>query len=405
MHYLRLSMITATLVCGVASCKWSGLETNDEQKLSSLDNFAAGKTVTVNQCSGDSGLDYIGQEVSALIDGLQLIEAPSDFRDELAKALTSVPSNLLNVFFSTGNRIIVSKLAFDGKPQDNLSDCKLARASGLLLDQANQIEESPELASCVVLERGKDNQMRLGVYIQENVKAIRHNLVRRISQSISMHLAKLTTNAKGELEIGDEIDEGFAQWQAEMVQAIDSDVKKLASVQTQNYRELQSNLSAARFSHFAFAESMDSYYCSKQSREKMKKTFPMSFAKFAVLDQELQTLWSDGTSNESAGSLNLRGRRRGILRNVGRRAFVTTRVVGRAAINTGRGAVRVGAGVVRGTARVAKGATQVIARTGKAVLNGGARVIGGVGRTVGKEVQFRRKTGYIFPRMRGFRRR
>lgn len=408
---MKTRMILSAI--GMAAAAFAGagckqMKPTDDSATKSLDNFAAGFSVSENSCSGTGEREFIDDDVAAMIENMSLIEADGPMAEVVSEALGALPVNMLNLYFGTGNRIVVSDSAFDGRVDMGIEDCQLAKSAGTLLDGPVEINERPELASCVVYENKGMNgsgEKRLSIYIKPNSAAIRHSLVRRVSQAVSLHLSALTKDANGNLEIGQAEDAAFTAWKQSMVAALDRDVAGQPQSAVANYRKLRSSLPAAEFGHYAFAEAMDSYYCSTKTRESMKRQFPSAFAEFEGLDADLRAMWSESDDSGDSTALGLaggaagtvtakRGPVRRVLRGVGRAAVGTARVVGRAAVGTARVA-----------GRVAFGAARVAVRGGAAVVRGGAAVVRRVGRGIAGEVQFRRQTGYVFPRMRGYRRR
>ena len=370
----------------------------EPSKIKTLDNFAAGSTVSENACGADSTPDPIDDKVASIIDGLSLIQADEDSKEPVAAALGALPLNLVNLYFATGNRIVIAEKAFDGEPDEGIDDCVIARDEGRLLDGPVRITEKAELASCIILESQNGGEGRLGIYIRNNSAAIRHALVRRVSQAVSIHLARLSTDGDGLLNIGDQEDVPFTEWKMSLLSALDKDIADLPSEDTVNYRSLRRSLSASELSHYAFAEAMDSYYCSPRTRDAMNSKFANAYVQFVQLDGDLRSIWVDQLVEKSGKST---GKNFGVFGPVRRVLYG----VGRAGVLATRGAAQLGAGVVRGTGRLVFGTGRLLIRGSGAAVRGGVNVIRGVGQGVGGALRYRADTGYLFPRLRGVPRR
>lgn len=398
---VKRKLASICLLISVSGVACKSIDVSPESsEVKTLENFAAGATVQENACGTESTPDPVDDQVAGLIDGLSLIQASESRKETLATALGAMPLNLVNLYFATGNRIVVSDKAFDGKVDAGIEDCQIARNQGRTLDGRVSISERPELQSCIVSEPQGNGEVRLGIYIKDNDAAIRHALVRRMSQAVSMHLSRLVVDSDGKPVINEVEDESFAGWKRSLLAALDKDISVLPASSTANYRKLRSSLKPSELSHHAFAEAMDSYYCSSRTRAQMQAKFPNSYASFAGFDSELNTMWSEQAAEVNAGQLSL-GPVGAVLRGVGRVGVFAARGVAR----VGAGAARVGAGVVRGTGRVAFGAARVAGRGAGAVVRGGANVIRGVGTGVSNAIEYRRDSGYVFPRMHGVYRR
>ncbi|MEY4630395.1 MAG: hypothetical protein RIQ81_515 [Pseudomonadota bacterium] len=397
----KRKLLSLCLVISATGISCKSLDVSpDSADVKTLENFAAGETIIENACGADRLSDPIDDNVAGLIEGLSLVQASESRKESLATAMGSMPVNLLNLYFATGNRIVVSDKAFDGKSDEGIDDCQIARRQGRVLDGRVRISGRPELESCIVSESQGDGQVRLGIYIKDNDAAIRHALVRRMSQAVSMHLSRLVADQEGKPAIGEFEDESFVGWKSSLLTALDKDIAALPAASTSNYRKLRSSLKAAELGHYAFAEAMDSFYCSSRTRENMKAKFPSAHAGFLELDAELRQIWSEQSLDTKSTELAL-GPVGRVLVGAGRVGMFAARGVGR----VGYGAARVGAGVVRGTGRVAFGAARFAARGTGAVIRGGANVIQGVGSGVSNAIEYRRGSGYVFPRMHGVYRR
>ena len=102
---MKLGKITlAVLALAFAAVGCKSLTGGDEpSKIKTLDNFAAGSTVSENVCGADSTPDPIDDKVASIIDGLSLIQGDEDSKEPVASALGALPLNLVNLDFATGN--------------------------------------------------------------------------------------------------------------------------------------------------------------------------------------------------------------------------------------------------------------------------------------------------------------
>jgi hypothetical protein len=301
----------ATVTMGLG-CKVSP-QPHSDSDLSTLDNFAVGQDLVINQCQGSFRAEAMDPAISLKIQQHELIQVADAQRAEFDRTMTAVPTNLKNLFFSAGYRINIQA--------GNQERCL-------------QVHGKPNKA-CLVSESVRDpaGQAREGIslLVEADPQAIRHGLLRGIAYAITTRLSYLSIDDAGSLELGPQPDQAFADWKLRNAVAVIHDVATTRGISSSTFGENRSLLPAdgallarattlqqrqiewnrlvtqnpsglTRFADYAFAEAMDSFWCNpNQTRTVMQQLFPTSFQLFRdELDIALQTAWNAPESADSA---------------------------------------------------------------------------------------------------------
>ncbi len=265
---ISYTAIMILAVLNVSACKQKA-PTSAEVK--SLDNFAKGdgEDITVNRC----GITYNGS-LSSLPESVRQYSERVNTRsqalkDETLATLTSVPQTLLDIFYNLGGSIEVSNSA--------VSQCQ----NGSLADsEVDFIGNSGAVQVCwKQVESGEPPV----ILIAENAELIRHSLVRLFGYMFTDFIvARLASDQAPEKFKDPEWTEAiaaFVDMRRSLAQAFLSDLKV---VDQPAFTRLSSfnDADAVKFENYVFAEALDSYYCSDETRKTFKKDYKKAFALF-----------------------------------------------------------------------------------------------------------------------------
>lgn len=366
---LALSVIAPLTLLG---CKG---ESNSQTK--SLNNFARNSgDVARNVCSGNYQMVAGIQAEWDHVDFSRADEAEvPKLKNALKKSLSAVPSNLQELFFGLGGKIVFSpNLSEPAKSSSDLTCDRSGEKAKFAGEGTSQIEAcwtvDPRTSDVVILMNPKE-------------ESVHHATVRIFGYILSQVLTKVGVDEKENVLVAQK-DGAFEMLLGDIATAVISDVKRPGSKYTLKLNE--SLTRSPEFKYFAFAESFDSFYCNAALRRSMaqKDEFPQTYALFERMDRELRkvqvsgnatrdntdagfSLAGDGEQIGEDGAFNL-GILGGLFRGIGG--------VGRF---LGGGLLKGIGAAGRGVAGLARGAFQ----GGRAILGGGARLLGGAARGIG----------------------
>ncbi len=353
--------ISALFVVGLTtSC---GVDTTASQS-KSLNNFARGSAdLTRNVCRGDNKVvKGINQEWDHVDFSRVSAEKVPALKTALESSLSAVPSNLQEVFFGLGGRIVFADNL--SEPAKSSTDLTCDRAGGkakFASEGTNKIE------SCWTTDTRTSDVL---ILMNPTVESVRHSTVRIFGYLLSQILTKISVNEQNVIVA--ERDEQFDALMIDIKDAFLADVKRPGS----KYRlSLNEDLVYTEdFKYFIFAESFDSYYCNSSLRQTMARAdeFPKTHTLFQNMDRELKAVQMMAQSDsQAANSFSLNSEdafHLGILGGL-------FRGVGRVGGFLGRGIFRGGAALVRGGGRLlggaARGLAGVFGRGGGGGIGGG----------------------------------
>ncbi len=366
-------LIGALALCVVAPFAILGCKGETSSQTKSLNNFARNSgDVARNSCSGtyqmvtgiSSEWDHVDFSRAAETDVPKLKSA-------LKKSLSAVPSNLQELFFGLGGKIVFSpNLNEPAKSSSDLTCDRSGEKAKFAAEGNGQIEAcwtvDPRTYDVVILMNPKE-------------ESVQHATVRIFGYILSQVLTKIGLDDKEKVLIAQK-DAEFEALISEIATAVVADIKRPGSKYSMKVND--SLTRSEEFKYFAFAESFDSFYCNATLRQSMAKSdeFPQTYALFVRMDRELRKVQVSGNStndgNDASFSLGGDGEQigddgafnLGFLSGIGG----LFRNMGGLAKNLGGGLLR-GVGTAgRGVVGLARGAFQ----GGRALLGGAA---GGIG--------------------------
>ncbi len=363
---LALSVMAPLALLG---CKG---ESNSQTK--SLNNFARNSgDVARNVCTGDNQIVAGIQAEWDHVDFTRAAEADvPKLKNSLKKSLSAVPTNLQELFFGLGGKIVFSpNLSEPAKSSSDLTCDRTGEKAKFAGEGTGQIE-----ACWTVDPRTSD----VIILMNPTEESVQHATVRIFGYILSQVLTKIGVDEKENVLVAQK-DGMFEMLMGDIAAAVIADVKRPGSKYTLKLNE--SLTRSPEFKYFAFAESFDSFYCNSALRQSMAKKdeFPKTYALFERMDRELRkvqvsanstndgfNLAGDGEQIGEDGAFNL-GILGGLFRGIGG--------VGRF---LGGGLLKGIGAAGRGVAGLARGAFQ----GGRAILGGGARLLGGAAGGIGK---------------------
>jgi hypothetical protein len=274
-----LLVATAIVATGLAACRPPRQDSASQTQ--SLDNFAAGKTVTVNSCGYDFRGDQDAPAVTWSLNGQgDTLDLRSRFDGQCSKdhwndpvcraafgVLAAVPAQLAAPFFlGFGGRITVGGEAPCQRPE--LTAAEKDYASADIAGQTYWCESAGEPAH---------------LYLPADETVIRHSLLRLYAYFYTERFAPTV----GELANGGPINSALGQAAAQafttmrdgLADKVIEDVgeateagQRLAKFRTADHE---------RYANYAFAEMVDSRYCSAQSNAIFQAKFKATYAGFA----------------------------------------------------------------------------------------------------------------------------
>jgi len=259
MHkYIPILMLS---LLGFAACKPGPEESQSTTQ--SLDNFAKqdGESLTKNSC----GSVYTGKE--SLPDYVQdvrtSVKGADEYRNVALGVMTAVPEKLLGSFFGLKGKIIITSKAE--------SICQRVKFAGGEKDLAG----TSKVSSCW-------HQPAPGqppeIILPENKEQIRHSLLRLFAYTFTEGLVEATassSNANRKGPAQNFIDERDRLSRSFLYDLRDLD-KREAFLRLNKFRKADSTA----YANYFFAEAIDSYYCSDESRAKFRETFKKTWKRF-----------------------------------------------------------------------------------------------------------------------------
>jgi hypothetical protein len=199
-------------------------------------------------------------------------------KDALRKSMSAVPSNLQELFFGLGGKIVFTpNLNQPAKSSSELSCDVSAEKSKFASEGTSKIE------ACWTVDPKTTNVI---VLMNPSVESVQHATVRMFGYILSQILTKIAVNDKGALV--SQTDAAFEMLMGDIASAVIADIKRPGS--KYNLKVNESLANSKEFKYFAFAESFDSYYCNASLRKSMARPdeFPRTYALFERMDQELR---------------------------------------------------------------------------------------------------------------------
>lgn len=291
-HLLAVSLISASFGC----------KRPDSSRLKTLDNFAAGKRVKTNVCSGDpalanlDGLDVVLTSLRERID----YETKADkaaIERAVTESFSAVPPDVQNLFLMLNGRILVSDNA-----NSICTDMDRHMAQGmdktLKADELAALKEDlDKVTSCYLFGtpsltkrlKGQERQM-LTIVVPGLPAEIQHSIVRSVGYLVSNVFSHLIySEGDGVITWISEENPSFTNKKEEIAAAFLKDVG--ASSNASRFAKYQPGGAASKaerksFGTFVYAEAFDSFYCnghakdSNNTRKIMVSSFPNTYGAF-----------------------------------------------------------------------------------------------------------------------------
>ena len=246
---------------GFSGCKQDGAEGPSTTK--SLDNFSkeSNESLTTNTC----GIAYTGKEnlPDYVQDVRTSVKGADEYRNVALGVMTAVPEKLLGSFFGLKGKVIISSKAE--------SICSRVKFAGAEKD----LKGTEKISSCW-------HQPAPGqppeIVLPENKEQIRHSLLRLFAYAFTEGLVEATASSS---EANRQVPaQNFSDERDKLSRSFLYDLKDLdkkdAFLRLNKFRKADPKA----YANYFFAEAIDSYYCSDESRAKFQETFKKTWKRF-----------------------------------------------------------------------------------------------------------------------------
>ena len=326
-------LLVAIGLAALAGCKRD--EASSGQK--TLDNFAAGKTVRVNECKGTSKvifpedrIRFSGVEFASSLSKADRDRAEGPYRAAVREYMSSLPEDMQRAFLNFGGSVLISDKAGElcGKPFSDPSSSQYTASA------------RADLESCFIYARGGEgtmdqNQAIFTIVHKPDARAIRHGGVRVFGFLYAQFFPRLAKSPEGSSAApytfnndAMQDESGFRPYKRRLATSFLTDVVDKGIYDLANLEPLlgsgagavirrnisadssadpladvswlrpgETSLTSAeidvrrdRFMDFVFAEAFDSMRCSEASVAVMKSEFPKTHREFLAVDQAILAL-------------------------------------------------------------------------------------------------------------------
>jgi hypothetical protein len=307
-----------------------GRRIDNEADLRTLDNFAAGKRVKTNKCSGDPSLarhDGLNVVLSALLGRIDW-ETTADkavLTEAVNAAFSAVPADVQNIFLTLNGRILVT----------NKSNAVCTDMDRQMVDATSKQYKESELKalkedlssvsacylfgvpSLVKRATGKSAQL-MTIVLPDDPNEIRHSLVRTMGYLVSNVFSRLIYSSQDKVITWiSEENPVFTQLKDKLAKSFLKDVN---GTEFQNrFSKYLAGGKASRnekqsFASFVYAEAFDSFYCNSHAndgdntRKVMSDSFTNTFSEFAGVSNTNEVpkrRVSDSELNSAVPSIDL----------------------------------------------------------------------------------------------------
>lgn len=315
-------LVGACLVAG-SSCKNNGdTATTPGTDLKTLDNFAAGKNVRINECRGTEANTIPDSKIilnSKIFTGVDGAAKVAEYRGYVKEYLTSVPKDLQRAFNALDGEILITDKAAElcGKSfADTGSDQYIA-------------PERRTIESCFIYATNAEQTKSWFTVIHApDAKAIRHGGIRVFGSIYSQFIPRMAANADKtsprKFILQENETQEFSSYKHKISAKFLADLNSQGVYDLNNLKSLlgdnvkatvtnnlkrgvdpldglvvkygsdapvtdaaKLNLIRKRFDDFVFAEAFDSFRCSGKTVAVMKEEFPATYAEYVALDRNI----------------------------------------------------------------------------------------------------------------------
>jgi hypothetical protein len=245
----------------------------------SSESVSALHSVALNSCENKEISFKASQNLNSNIESSEVYIA------SVQKALSSVPSHLASFYFSLGGRIEVDTKKF--------GEC-LEQTVNPISQDASSVGSAKRASSCWQLENG-----RYSLYMPENNDLIEHGLVRGFAMVLIKSMALPASQEQDSL-LSDRraIEEKFRE---DLNDRDDLSINVLDRIETLEGADEEVYLDEV------FAESFDAFYCSIETREKMRQKLPQTYELFYKRVHPRLIAPMEGATLDGSQSLSLTG--------------------------------------------------------------------------------------------------
>lgn len=245
----------------------------------SSESVSALHSVALNSCENKETSFKASQNLNSNIESSEVYIA------SVQKALSSVPSHLASFYFSLGGRIEVNTEKF--------GECLEQTVNSISQDDSS-VGSAKRASSCWQLENG-----RYSLYMPENNDLIEHGLVRGFAMVLIKSMALPASQEQDSL-LSDRraIEEKFSE---DLNDRDDLSVNVLDRIETLEGADEEVYLDEV------FAESFDAFYCSIETREKMRQKLPQTYELFYKRVHPRLIAPMEGATLDGSQSLSLTG--------------------------------------------------------------------------------------------------
>jgi hypothetical protein len=303
-------------VClAVLSCKPAG----DVSRVKTLDNFAAGKRVAVNQCAApDSVVNHEASKLlfadlaSRIIWETQKSDAEkTEMLRSMELAFAAIPLEIREFALRLGLKVYVTEGANTQCTSDDIA--RVGKTNGRLTpSQISALQEDlPKIETCYLWLPPEERVKYFGIgenddmgqafvlVMLDSPEAIRHGFVRSFGYIISQVFTDIGYDkGKNQLYYEKDSDPQFKRKKATLAREFIKDAERLgfgssfSKFASPSINQYEFN----EFADFVYAESFDSFFCNaiegsrNNTRNKMNRDFPNTYA-----------AWNQGFQNSAAG--------------------------------------------------------------------------------------------------------
>ncbi len=258
----KLATVLTISLLGFTGCKQDEAS-ESASTTQSLDNFSkeSDEALTTNSC----GITYTGKETlpDYVQDVRSSVKGADDYRNVALGVMTAVPERLLGSFFGLKGKVIITAKAE--------SICSRVKFAGAEKDLA----ANNKISSCW-------HQPAPGqppeIVLPENKEQIKHSLLRLFAYTFTEGLVEATassTDADRKNPAKNFVDERDKLSRSFLYDLRDLD-KKEAFLRLNKFRKADPNA----YANYFFAEAIDSYYCSDESRAKFQESYKRTWKRF-----------------------------------------------------------------------------------------------------------------------------
>lgn len=258
-HCMFVGLISAALL-SATSCKPSAKSTTK-----SLDNFTreTGASVSMNQC----GIEHKGKKAAPEVASLLgEVKASAELKEVAGEVLTAAPAVLRDFYFKgLKGTVVVSSNASE-----------VCQTVGLSKSEREFGAKEESIPSCWKMNK---KTKRPEIHIMDSEIQVRHSLIRLLSYVFTDFMTVRNFDDKNPAFDKKALD-AFRGTLTQVGDALIKDLKEAKKEKVLTRLKKFKDADQRRFENFAYAETLDSYYCSKEARDKFEDRFVSTWKVF-----------------------------------------------------------------------------------------------------------------------------